>query len=118
MVHRSPLGRLVGEWGAFLQLRGHSLRGHRRDPSILRSRNGRISYRWLFLYSDHTTRALTPIERERIQRQRRAGRVAGEQVFVVVKFERPFAKVVVLPASAIAELRRLRADKGGISWER
>jgi len=74
-------------------------------------------YRWMFLHTEGSTRRLTAIEHENIKRQIEAARKARQKAYLVVKFERPVDKVVVMPAEKAAQVGRVRSDKGGIPWD-
>ncbi len=113
-----PLRNFVSEWACYLAQRGHRVSSLPGALEVLCSRNGRdVAYRWLLLHAKRDTRRLTAIEHENIQRHLRRGRQAAEQVFVVIKFDRPEPRVVVLPAAKAIKVGRLRSDRGGIPWK-
>ena len=115
----SPLHEFILEWVCYLKQRAHRINRIPRTLAMVRSRNGLGSrYRWLFFHAEGSARRLTAIEREHIRRQLGCGQKAGEQVYVVIKFQRPVGKVIALPATRVLKLARLRADKGGIPWDR
>ena len=114
-----PLERLVSEWSSHLEQRCHRVRRPRRAANVVVSRNGHgTRYRWVLLHARGPSRRLTAIEHETIKRELERGRRAKEQVYLVMEFERPENKLVVLPAIKAAELGQLRSDKGGIPWNR
>jgi len=118
MNESSPLRDFAVEWARYLQLRGHRVRRARGPLDTLLSRNGRAGrYRWLLLHAKGSTRRLTAIEHEHIQRQLRRAEKTREQVYVVVVFDRAGRRVVMLPAARAARIGHVRADKGGIAWE-
>jgi len=118
MAGNSPLSGFVDEWIRYLALRDHRIWEFTDQPDVLRSRNGKgTAYRWLLLRAKHATRRLTPIERENIVRELRNGQQMGEQVFVVVRFDRPQGKVIAYPAAMALQAGRLRSNKGGIPWD-
>jgi hypothetical protein len=117
MAGRNPLRSFVWEWACYLAHRGHNVKVVA-PLGIVRSRNGKgAAFRWLLLHSRRATRTLTAIDHESILNQLRLGQQAGQQVFVAIKFERPVAKVVVLPAASAARMARVGSDKGGITWD-
>lgn len=117
MAGRDLLHSFVWEWACYLAQRGHDVK-LAAPPSIVRSRNGKgTAFRWLLLHSPRATRTLTAIDHQSILNQLRLGQRAGQQVFVAIKFERPVAKVVVLPAARVVRVARIGSDKGGIAWD-
>ena len=117
MYEHMSLRTLVSEWARYLEERGHVVRRLPNAPEVLLSRNrGRRGYRWLLFHTEQPTRGLTAIEHETLAKQARIARKAREKAYLVIKFERPEAKVVVLPASRAVKARRLCWDKGGIPW--
>lgn len=114
----SPVQALVWEWASYLEQRGHHVKVPTDGSRILRSRNGRgTRYRWLFLHTESHSLRLTAIDHENIKQEARRARKAGESTFLVVRFERPAARVVVLPAEKAAKTGQLRSDKGGVPWD-
>ena len=61
---------------------------------------------------------LTLVDRKRICRQLHLGEISGETVYMVVKFEEPSGKILVVPAAAAIKAKRLSSDRGGIPWGR
>ena len=109
---------MVQEWAEYLEGRGHEVRVPESLGNVLLSRNGRGKrYRWLLLHEAGPSRRLTPAERETVERQTRLARKAREQAYLVLKFERPEGKVVVLPMGRAISEHRLSSDKGGIPWD-
>lgn len=118
MVGSAALQEFVLKWACYLQRRGHRVKVISGAPDMLRARNGRGErYRWLLLHAKGSTRRLTAIEHEHIQRQLRRAEKTREQVYVVVVFDRANRRVVMLPAARAARIGRVHADKGGIAWE-
>jgi len=118
MGRNLAIGVLVCEWASYLEQRGHRIRQLRSGSDVLVSRNGRgRRYRWLFLHAEGAVRRTTAIEHENLERQARLARKAREKAYLVVKFELPEPRVVVLPAERVAQMGLLRSDKGGIPWE-
>jgi len=113
-----PVSALVWEWASYLEQRGHQVKRSADAFGVLLSRS-RLSrrYRWLFLHAERPTRRLTAIEHENIKRQIEAARKARQKAYLIVKFERPVGKVVIMPAEKAAQVGRLRSDKGGIPWD-
>jgi len=115
----SPLRMFVSEWASYLEQHGHKVEESSKAPDMLLSRNGRGKlYRWLLRYVEGDSVLLTVVDRKRIRRQLRLARISGETVYMVVKFEEPSGKVLVLPASEAVKVKRLSSDKGGIPWHR
>ena len=116
MDEYSPLGFLVRQWASYLQVHGHHVE-EPAQPGMLTSRNGqRRRYRWLFRRVDGNSILLTLVDRKRISRQLRLGQISGETVYLVIKFEEPSGKVLVVPAAEAIKVKRLCSDKGGIPW--
>ena len=112
------MNALASEWAAYLEERGHQVKRSPRDFNAVISRNGHgTRYRWLLLRSGRATRRLTPIEREHVERDLQRGRKAGQRVFVVIEFEPPISKLIVLPAAKVLKASRLTSAKGGIPWD-
>lgn len=118
MNKRSRVNALASQWAAYLEERGHHVKRSHLGFNAVTSRNSHgTRYQWLLLRSGRPTRRLTPIEREHVERELRRGRKAGERVFVVVEFEPPISKLVVLPAAKALKASRLTSAKGGIPWD-
>ena len=118
MSEYSPVYTLVWEWAGYLEQRGHQVKQPANAFGVLLSRNSRRrGYRWVFLHAEGPTRRLTAIEHENIKRQTVAARKARQKAYLIVKFERPVGKVVIMPAEKAAQVGRLRSDKGGIPWD-
>ena len=114
----SPIGVLFCEWVSYLQDRGHELRPPSGLGYVLLSRNGRGKrFRWLFLHSKRPWIKLTAIDREAINHEVELARRAGEKAYLVVKFEQPEPKLLILPARTAEKTGRLHSDKGGIPWD-
>lgn len=119
MKKGAPRSVLMHEWACYLAQREHEIKPCTSDPDVLLSRNNAgPRYRWLFAQSDGNSLRLTAADHEHIERQARHARRKGERPYLVVKFERPQPKVVVLPATAAARARVLSAHQGGIPWDR
>ena len=118
MARYSDIRSLAWEWASYLEERGHGVALEADDWSVLLSRNGQgIRYRWLLLCAKRPVRRLTAIEREGIERQLRKARRAGERVYVVLRFERPEGRLLVMPAARALEEARLKSTSGGIPWD-
>jgi hypothetical protein len=114
----SPFGLFALEWSQYLQRRGHQITqiAHRPEMVYSRDEKGRC-FRWLLLQAEGRISRLTPSEREYLRRQLRHGRRTREQVYVVVPFAKPVAKVIVLSAEKAVELSRITSERGGVLWE-
>ena len=118
MGRYSQLDVLICQWTKYLKQRGHHVNRSDGLANVLLSRNGQaIRYRWLLLHARSKTRRFTAIEHENIQRQVRLGHKSRAQVYVVVKFDRPTGKILILPAGKAAKMGQFSADRGGIPWE-
>ena len=108
---------LAREWAAYLQRYDHDVK-RTRNGNALSSRNGAgTRFRWLFAHSTDSTLRLTASDHEYLERQARHARQAGERPYLVVKFEQPEPKLLVLPAAKAARTRLLSAKQGGIPWD-
>ena len=74
-------------------------------------------YRWILLSSEEPARRLTAIEHEVIKSQMANAIKSGQDAYLVIKFEKPAPKVIVLPVCKAAKAGCLHSDKGGIPWE-
>ena len=118
MNQNPPLYEFSQEWTRYLEQRDHKIRKSSDSNGPVSSRNCHgEKYRWLMFHSNEPTRRLTAIEHEAIKNQIRQGRNHRETVYVVVKFESPISKVLVLPASNAVRTRLLRSDRAGIPWD-
>jgi hypothetical protein len=118
MVEPAAHQLAVLEWSRYLQQRGHRLRRPASRWHVIRSRDReRVRYRWFVLVSQDAVRLLTPIERKQIARELRRAKGAGDRMYLVVVFEPPVSKAVVLPAKRAARMRRVQSAKGGIPWD-
>jgi hypothetical protein len=105
------------EWIAYIEERGHRVGKTPVVSGVVLSKSGRTRrYRWICLHSKDATRRLTAIEHEVIKRQLELAQKGKDWAYVVVKFETPMPKVVVLPAEKAARMGVISSDKGGIPW--
>ena len=119
MDQSRPLGCFAMEWASYLEQHGHQVEKPPGAPGMLLSRNGQGKrYRWLLLRVEGDSVLLTVVDRKRICRQLRLAQISGETAYMVVKFEEPGEKVVVVPAIEAVRTKRLNSDKGGIPWHR
>jgi hypothetical protein len=108
---------LVERWASYLRHRGHHVKRPQRNRVVV-SRNGEgRRYRWVILCAAGATRPLTPHEKRHLWRQSQIARRKREDAYVVVHFEPPVDKLLVLPAESVLKNPRVSAAKGGISWE-
>ena len=113
----SPVACLVKEWAGYLEQHGHQVEKPTDAPRMLLSRNGRgRRYRWLLRCVEGDSVLLTVVDRKRICRQLRLAQISGETVYMVIKFEEPSGKVLIVPAAEAGKVKRLSSDKGGIPW--
>ena len=119
MSESLPVGNLIEGWAGYLKQHGHRVEEPAEAPGILISRNGRDRrYRWLLRCVEGDSILLTVVDRKRICRQLRMAQISGETAYMVVKFEEPSGKVLVVPAAEAIKVKRLSSDKGGIPWHR
>jgi len=113
----SPVGQFAEEWLCWLRKEGHKIKPKARTANVIRSKNGHDQvYRWLIFHSEKKVRRFTASDHEYIQRQLKTGKREGDYVFVVVKFDQPTSKVVVIPAYKAATMAKITSMKGGIEW--
>jgi len=106
------------EWMAYLEERGHAIHWPPEGHFTICSRNGEgRRYRWLLMHSERPRRRLTPIEHETLRREHELAEMASGAAYLVIKFERPEPKVLVLPAGKAARMGWLTPEKGGIPWD-
>ena len=118
MSGSSSIENLLEDWSAYLEQRGHQVKLKGGDEGMLSSKNSKgRRYQWILFQAKRGRFRLTANDHERIQQQINVSRKADHQVYVVVRFNRPVSKVLVIPATRAARIRLLRADKGGIPWD-
>lgn len=117
MKSRCPLGAFEDAWARSLVQRHHDVEIPKGVRCVLQSRNsGRKRYRWLLFVAEATTRTLNRFEREDVEYQLKRARELKQEAYVVVRFEKPSRKVVVLPAASALQQRTIHSIKGGIPW--
>ena len=105
------------EWIAYIEERGHTVGKTPVMSGVVLSKNEDTRrYRWICLHSRDATRRLTAIEHEVIKRQLGVAQKGKDWTYVVVKFETPMPKVVVLPAEKATRMGVISSNKGGIPW--
>ena len=118
MKQKDVLGILREEWAGYLRERGQPLSRPRGINCVLASRNsGGKHYRWLLLTARGKSRSLSRAEQEDVALNLKRADRLGEDAFVVVKFEKPVCKVVILPAETVLKKGRILSRKGGIPWD-
>lgn len=118
MDERSQLCCMVKQWTGYLEQHGHQVETTPEVANVLLSRNGQAKrYRWLLRRVEGDSVLLTVVDRKRICRQLRLAQTSDETAYMVVKFEQPYRKVVVVPAAEAIKVKRVCADKGGIPWD-
>ena len=118
MMECLRLWALFWEWAWYLEEHGHRVESEENDPTIVRSQNGRgTRYRWLLLWAEKPARRLRALERRRVRTELETGKKGREHVYVVVAFERPTNRLLIVPAARALRLPVLSSDKGGIPWE-
>ena len=119
MGRNSSLDGFIWEWTYYLEERGHCVLPPDGPAPALQSRNGNDRcYRWLLFCSQTPTRRLTAPERRMAQRQIDQCKSTGEEGYIVVRFDLPEPKVLIMPLAKALQARRLASDKGGIPWMR
>jgi hypothetical protein len=118
MNDSSSLNELADEWVRYLQQRGHRVSKSNEAAGILLSQCGHGNhYRWLLLTIQGPSSRLTAADHNYFKRQLAIGRKAGEQAYLVVRFDLPVVKLVVLPADRVLRIQILKSDRGGIPWD-
>lgn len=118
MTNHTARDDLETAWARYLTQRNHEVRRVPTLPHVLSSRNGcDRSYRWFLLHAEGRSMRLTAIDHENVSRQINLARKAGQEAYVVVKFDRPEPKVVVIPAEKAAKMGRISSKTGGIPWD-
>lgn len=94
------------------------MKGARGISCVLRSVNsGRKRFRWLLTTARGKTRTLSQLELEDITLHLKRAEQLGEECYVVVKFEKPTGKILVIPARRALKKGRILSHKGGIGWD-
>ena len=117
MIGNNTPQDVAEEWIAYIEERGHRVGEMPATSGVVLSTSGRTRrYRWICLHSRDATRRLTAIEHEVIKRQLGLAQKGRDWTYVVVKFETPMPRVVVLPAEKAAMMGVISSNKGGIPW--
>lgn len=118
MNDKTAVRELAEEWNAYLTRHGHTVGVTQTGMNVLTSQNGRgTRYRWILRSTARNSILLTKAERKYIRRQLRLARNAGERAYIVVRFDEPVRKLVVIPATEAFSARRVNSVKGGIPWD-
>jgi len=105
------------EWETFLAKRGHKVDLPKGATCVLQSRNaGGKQYRWLVFAAPGRSKTLNRFELEDLKQHLKRARSLRETVYVVVRFEEPEQKVIVMPADKVLKRKRILPTKGGIPW--
>jgi len=117
MMRHDDWQEFTAEWRAYLDNRGHDVGTTGGVAGVLTSRDrAGKRYRWLLLVARGKTRALTPEEAEDVRYHLGRGMDRKQETYVVIRFEKPQPKVVVLRADKALEQKRILARKGGVPW--
>ena len=73
-------------------------------------------FRWLLLSARGKSKCLSAVELQDIRRHLRRAKRLSQEVYVAIRFQKPTAKVIVMPADRVAARKRILARKGGIPW--
>ena len=73
-------------------------------------------FRWLLLSARGKSKSLSAVEIQDIRRHSRQAKRLNQRVYVAIRFQKPTAKVIVMPADRVATRKRILARKGGIPW--
>ena len=118
MKETDVLGTLRLAWANYVLERGQVLLRPSTISCVLRSRNsGGKHYRWLLLTARGKSRSLSPTEQGDVQYHLKQAERLDEEAYVVVRFEKPACKVVVIPAKTALKKGRILSRKGGIPWD-
>lgn len=105
------------EWEAFLSERGHKVGPPKGVTCVLQSKNaGGKRYRWLLFTARGKSKTLNRFELEDMKHHLERARGLNEKAYVVVAFQKPECKVIVVPADRILKSKRILPNKGGIPW--
>jgi len=117
-MNQTDSGQLLRrEWAAFLSNRGHKVSNPKGLGWVATSRDSAGKrYRWLLLVAKGKSRSLGAAEREDIHNHVKRAKSSGEEPYVVVRFQAPQPKLILLPAESALRARRISALKGGIPW--
>ena len=109
---------LRDEWEDHLTERGHKVRVAKGIGDGLESRDASGNrFRWLFLAAKAKTKAVNEYERADIEHHLRRAQALNQKVYLVVGFEKPKPKLVVLPGEAVLRKGTIASSKGGIPWK-
>ena len=103
------------EWEEYLRKQGHRVREPKGINRVLESRNGaKKNYRWLLIDARGKSKALNRAELEDMKYHLKRARSLNQKVYVVIHFQKPEPKVIVLPAERVLKGKRILPTKGGI----
>lgn len=105
------------DWEAFLVDRGHKVTLPRGIGCVLQSKNsGGKRYRWLLLEARGKSKTLNRFELEDVEYHLKRAGALNQDAYVVVNFQKPESKAIVLPAASALKRQRILPSKGGIPW--
>ena len=117
MKNKKKLGRFRDEWKDFLIQKGHYLSRSNQKYGIIESINGSGKrYIWLLTESIDSIKSFNEAELEYIREYDEQGKKNDKQVFVVIKFNSPISKVIIIPANRVIKSSIVDSSKGGIAW--
>ncbi len=117
MPRKTLCDELAGDWEAFLAEREHKVGCPKGVGCVLQSRGpGGMSFRWLLFIAKGKSKTLNKAELEDVQRHLKRARRLNQKAYVVVGFQKPVRKVIVMPADRVLKRKRILPRKGGIPW--
>lgn len=117
MKQKDFSGEFQREWEIFLSERGHKLGLPKGVCFVLQSKNaGGKRYRWLLLMARGKSKTLNRFELEDLKQHSKRASNLNERAYVVVAFQQPDRKVIVMPADKVLKRKRILPTKGGIPW--
>jgi len=117
MNRREEIYLLRPMWAEYLRAKGHKVKGDAEQISVLHSRNGRTSYRWILEVSEAPTLKFGRAEQGWLRQQLKCARRTREKAYLVVGFLVAPPRIVVVPVVAALKARHVRCDRGGIAWD-
>ena len=117
MNPEDSLCELQEEWQAFLAERGHSALCPKEVRCVLQSRNaGGKRYRWLLLTARGKSKTFNRFELDDLAYHEQRARKLKQTAYVVLGFQRPQRKVMVVPVDKVLRNKRVLPTKGGLVW--
>lgn len=117
MQQKNLLKEFQREWKAFIRDRGHKVGDPQGIGCVLQSSDpAKKCYRWLLLFAQGKSKTLNRAEIEDMRHHLKRARRLKQKAYMVINYQKPVGKVIVLPADRVLKRKRILPSKGGIPW--